>query len=144
MSLILIGREHIVETMNITNLDSLSPDPEAAQHVAARVSCTVQALQLTPKQTAIIVTGTRLYRQLLQKVLDKRQQLQMEFAHAAAVAVGHAAAPGGDCLRPAPAAAAPAQGGGAGLQQRQRQHPSLRQQWGKQEQQQRQRQQHLE
>lgn len=83
MSLIMVGREDIVETMNIINLDTLKADAEGSQHAAAQVASTVGRLQLTQQQHTIIGTGTSLYMRLLQNVMSERQQLQMQFSDTA-------------------------------------------------------------
>jgi hypothetical protein len=127
VSLISIGREDIVETLNFMNLDTLQPDAEGSQQTAALVPATVQALQLTPKQTAIIATGTGLYRRLLQNILNMRLKLQMEFSRDAAAVTATAAAPDGDSSRPAAAAAAAQGEGGADPQHQQHQQHQQRQ-----------------
>ena len=80
MSLIMIGREDIVETLNIINLNTLQPDPEGSLHVTTQAARTVSRLQLTPQQQSIIATGTGMYMRLLEAITQERQQLQLQFA----------------------------------------------------------------
>jgi hypothetical protein len=80
MSLIMVGREDIVETMNIINLDTMRPDPEGSQVVVSQAATSARRLRLTAQQQNIIATGTELYMGLLQTVVQERQQLQTQFS----------------------------------------------------------------
>jgi len=83
LSLTMFGREHIVETLNIINLDTLQPDPAGSAAMAAQMGSIASRLQLTPQQQHIIATGSTLYVRMLEGIMEERQQLQLGFANAA-------------------------------------------------------------
>jgi D-serine deaminase-like pyridoxal phosphate-dependent protein len=82
----MVGREDIVETMNIINLDRLRPDPEGSQVAVSQAPTIARSLRLTAQQQNIIATGTELYLGLLQTVMQERQQLQVQFSAPAVLA----------------------------------------------------------
>jgi len=80
MSMVMLGREDIVESLNIVNLDTLQPDVEGAVQHAARIGRLIDKMDLTSQQQHVISTGIAVYMQILSGVAQERQHLQSQFA----------------------------------------------------------------
>lgn len=80
MSMVMLGREDIVESLNIVNLDTLQPDVEGAVQHAARIGRLIDKMDLTSQQQHVISTGIAVYMQILSAVAQERQHLQSQFA----------------------------------------------------------------
>lgn len=80
LSLVLCGREDVVEHANIVNLQTLAPDIDDATRQAAQTSTLIDKLAMTPQQLHTIATGTSVYMHMLKSVVQERQALQSQFA----------------------------------------------------------------
>lgn len=80
LSLVLCGREDVVEHANIVNLHTLAPDIEGATRQAALTATLIDKLNLTQQQLHTIATGSALYMQMLTSIVQERQCLQSKFA----------------------------------------------------------------
>lgn len=82
MSLVMVGREDLVESANFCNLQTLEPDCEGATRQAALTATLIDKINLTAQQQHMVATGSAVYMQLLNSIIQERQRLQSQFAMA--------------------------------------------------------------
>jgi hypothetical protein len=95
-SLIMNGRQSVVEAALAINLETMKPEPaEAAAHQAAQAAVLVPMLQLTEQQQEIVSVGMGLYYDLLAVIHHERQDInsQMNTVDEAAEDSGEAGSP---------------------------------------------------
>lgn len=80
LSCTMAGRCDLVERLNILNLHSMQPDEEGANQQAAKTATLIDRMGITPEQQHVIATGSAMYMQLLEAVMQERQRLQSQFA----------------------------------------------------------------
>lgn len=80
ISLVMVGKEDVVEAANFCNLQTLQPDTEGATQQAALTTSLIDHLDMTPAQQHVIATGSAMYLHVLQSVMQERQLLQSQFA----------------------------------------------------------------
>lgn len=76
----MVGREDVVEAANFVNLQTLQPDTEGATQQAALTASLIDQIGITPAQQHVIATGSSMYLNVLQSVMQERQLLQSQFA----------------------------------------------------------------
>jgi len=97
MSLIMVGREDLVEFLNIVNLETMEADVEGANAQAATTAALIDKISLSPQQQHVIATGCSMYMQLLGSVMQERQRLQLQFAAAQGTSEGSSAGSNSSC-----------------------------------------------
>lgn len=92
MSCLAVGRQDVVESINVLNMQSMEADVEGAVRQAGKVASLIDKLELTQQQQHVIATGSSMYMRLLCSVSQERQRLQAQVAamdkEAPAAAVG--------------------------------------------------------
>lgn len=84
-SLVMIGRQDVVEKALAMNLETMQPDPTAAaSHQAAQAACCLPMLGLSEQQQEFIAAGMGLYFDILQSIHQERQQLNSQMTAATA------------------------------------------------------------
>jgi hypothetical protein len=76
------GWEDLAERANIINLHTLEPNVEGGTQRAAATHTLIDPIGITPEQQHVIATGSAMYMQLLDSVIQERQRLQSQFAAA--------------------------------------------------------------
>lgn len=80
MSLLMAGRQDVIEQVSLYDMETMQPDPDAPAKHVARMATVPPLLDLTPQQLQEFAAGAPLFQELLGSILRQQQELQADMS----------------------------------------------------------------